>query len=66
MVDLRTPDGWTLLRSVFEERGYDVLPTAKSRTALGQLALLGGVENLKVTAGSMVHALLKELSVGRG
>lgn len=66
LLDLRTPDGWTLIRSVFEERGYDVSPTAKSRTALGQLALLGGVENLKVAASSKVHALLKEMSAGRG
>lgn len=66
LLDLRTPDGWTLLRSVFEERGYDVTATAKSRTALGQLALLGGVENLKVVASSKVHGLLKELSVRRG
>jgi hypothetical protein len=66
LLELRTPDGWTLLRSVFEERGYDVVPTAKSRTALGQLALLGGVENLMVTASSKVHRLLKELSLGRG
>jgi hypothetical protein len=55
-----------LLRSEFEERGYDVTPTAKSRTALGQLALLGGIENLKVTASSKVYRLLKELSLGRG
>lgn len=66
LIDLRTPDGWTLLRSRFEERGYDVAPTAKSRTALGQLALFGGVENLKVAASSKVHGLLKELSAGRG
>jgi hypothetical protein len=66
LIELRTPDGWTLLRSVFEERGYDVAPTAKSRTALGQLTLLGGVENLKVVASSRVHALLKEISAGRG
>lgn len=66
LLGLRTPDGWTLLRSVFEERGYDVAPTAKSSTALGQLALLGGVENLKVVASSKVHALLKDLSLGRG
>lgn len=66
LLDLRTPDGWTLLSSVFEERGYDVVPTAKSKTALGQLALLGGIENLKVIASSKVHGLLKELSLGRG
>jgi hypothetical protein len=66
LLELRTPDEWTLLRSVFEERGYDVSPTAKSRTALGQLSLLGGVENLKVAASSKVHNLLKELSRGRG
>jgi hypothetical protein len=66
LIDLRTPDGWTLLRSGFEEHGYDVAPTAKSRTALGQLALLGGVENLRVVASSKVHALLKSLSLGRG
>jgi hypothetical protein len=66
LLDLRAPDGWTLLRSVFEERGYDVAPTAKSRTALGQLALLGGVGNLKVAASRKVHALLKDLSAGRG
>ncbi len=66
LLDVSTPDGWTLLRSVFEERGYEVVPTAKSRTALGQLALLGGVENLKVAASSKVHGLLKEMSLGSG
>jgi hypothetical protein len=66
LLDLRTPDGWTLLSSVFEERGYDATPTAKSKTALAQLALLGGIENLKVIASSKVHGLLKELSLGRG
>lgn len=66
LLELRTPERWTLLRSVFEERGYDVAPTAKSRTARGQLALLGGVENLKIAASSKVHNLLKELSRGRG
>lgn len=66
LLDLRTPDGWTLLSSVFEDHGYDITPTAKSKTALGQLALLGGVENLKVIASSRVHRLLKEVSLGRG
>ena len=66
LLELRTPDRWTLLSSVFEERGYEVAPTAKSRTALSQLTLLGGVENLKVAASSKVHNLLKELSRGRG
>jgi hypothetical protein len=66
LIELRTPDGWTLLRSVFEERGYDVAPTDKSRAALGQLALVGGVENIKVLASSKVRELLRELSIGRG
>jgi hypothetical protein len=66
LLDLRTPDGWTLLRSIFEERGYDVAPTDKSRAALGQLALVGGVQNMKVLASSKVRELLRELSMGRG
>lgn len=66
LVDLRTPDGWTLLRSVFEERGYDVAPTAKAASALGQLELIGGVGNLKVLASSRVRNLLRVLSRRRG
>jgi hypothetical protein len=66
LIELRTPERWTLLSSVFEECGYDVMPTDKSRTALGQLTLLGGVENLKVAASSKIHNLLKEMSRGRG
>lgn len=66
LIDLRTPDGWTLLRSVFKERGYDVAPTAKAASALGQLELIGGVGNLDVLASSMVRALLRVLSRRRG
>jgi hypothetical protein len=66
LLDLRTPDGWTLLRSVFEERGYDVFPSDKSKAALGQLFLLGGIENLKVVASSKVRRLLNVLSRRRG
>lgn len=66
LLDLRTPDGWTLLRSIFEEHGYDISPTAKSRTSLGLLALLNGIENIGVAASSKVHALLWEMSLGRG
>jgi hypothetical protein len=66
LLDLRTPDGWTLLRSVFEERGYDVARTAKAAAALGQLALIGGAENLDVLASSKVRQLLEVLSRWRG
>ncbi|MDQ4000613.1 MAG: hypothetical protein M3283_06360 [Actinomycetota bacterium] len=65
LLNLRTPDGWTLLRSVFEERGYDVVPTAKA-AALGQLELIGGVDNLKVVASGKVRELLRVLSRRRG
>ncbi len=41
-------------------------PTNPCNTHLGQLALLGGVENLKVVASSKVHTLLREMSLGRG
>lgn len=63
---MRTPDGWTLLRSVFEERGYDVTPTDKAAAALGQLELIGGAENLEVLASSKVRELLRVLSRRRG
>jgi hypothetical protein len=66
LLDLRTPDGWTVLSSVFEERGYDITPTAKSAAALGQLALLGGIEHLKVIASGRVRNLLRELCRRRG
>lgn len=66
LIDLRTPDGWTLLRSMFEERGYDVTPTDKAAAALGQLELIGGVGNLKVLASSKVRELLRVLSRWRG
>jgi hypothetical protein len=66
LLDVRTPDGWTLLRSVFEERGYDVVPTAKAAAALGQLELIGGTGNLKVLASSKVRELLRVLSRRRG
>jgi hypothetical protein len=66
LIDLRTPDGWTLLRSVFEEHGYDIRPTAKAAAALGQLELIGGVDNLKVLASSKVRELLQVLSRRRG
>jgi hypothetical protein len=63
---LRTPDGWTLLRSVFEEHGYDVTPTDKAAAALGQLELIGGTGNLKVLASCKVRELLRVLSRRRG
>lgn len=66
LLDLRTPDGWSVLSSVFEERGYNIAPTAKSEAALGQLALLGGIENLKVAASSKVRELLRELCRRQG
>ena len=66
LIDLRTPDGWTLLRSVFEERGYDVASTTKAAAALGQLELIGGAGNLKVVASSKVRELLRVLSRRRG
>jgi hypothetical protein len=66
LIDLRTPDGWTLLRSVFEERGYDVTPTDKAAAALGQLELIGGTGNLEVLASSKVRELLRVLSRRRG
>jgi hypothetical protein len=66
LIELRTPDGWTLLRSFFEERGYDVAPTAKAAAALGLLDLLGGPGNLSVLASSKVRQLLRVLSRRRG
>jgi hypothetical protein len=66
LIDLRTPDGWTLLSSVFEERGYDITRTAKAAAALGQLELFGGTANLKVLASSKVRRLLRVLSRRRG
>lgn len=66
LLDIRTPDGWSVLSSVFGERGYDIEPTAKGSASLGQLALLGDVENLKVIASSGVRKLLQELSRRRG
>lgn len=55
-----------MLRSVFEERGYYITPTAKAAAALGQLDLIGGVANLKVLASSKVRELLRVLSRRRG
>jgi hypothetical protein len=66
LTNLQLPDGWTVLSSLLEERGYSSRPTQKSNLALGQLSLLGGVQNLKVLASSKVHRLLKELSGRRG
>jgi hypothetical protein len=66
LIDLRTPDGRTLLRSVFEERGYDVASTTKAAEVLGQLELIGGAGNLKVVASSKVRELLRVLSRRRG
>lgn len=66
LLEVRTPDGWGLLSSFFEESGYGIEPTAKSAAALGQLALLGGTGNLKVIASSKVRKLLLELSLRRG
>lgn len=66
LTNLQLPDGWTVLSSLLEERGYSCQPTQKSNLGLGQLSLLGGVQNLKVIASSKVHRLLKELSGRRG
>jgi hypothetical protein len=66
LTNLQLPDGWTMLSSLLEESGYSCRPTQKSNLALGQLSLLGGVQNLKVLASSNVHRLLKELSGRRG
>jgi hypothetical protein len=66
LIELRTPDGWTLLRSPFEERGYDVAPTDKAEAALGLLKLVGGPGNLSVIASSKVRQLLRVLSRRRG
>jgi hypothetical protein len=66
IIELRTPDGWTLLSSLFEERGYDVVPTDKAEAALGLLNLIGGPANLRVIASSKVRELLQVLSRRRG
>ncbi len=66
LLDLSTPDGWSVLSTFFEERGYDVISTPKASASLGQLQLLGGVENLKVLAASGVRNLLRVLSSRRG
>lgn len=66
LLDLRTPDGWGLLSSIFEERGYEIKPSDKAKLALGQLSRLGGVEALGVVASSKVRKLLQELCIRRG
>ena len=66
LLDVRTPDGWSVLSSIFEERGYYIEPNAQSSASLGQLELLGGIENLKVLAISGVRKILRELSSRHG
>lgn len=66
LLNLRTPDGWSTLSSVFEERGYAIESTPQSSASLGQLELLGGIANLKVLSSSGVRKLLRELSTRRG
>ena len=66
LLDVRVPDGWTILTSIFGEGGYEATPTAKSKTTLGQLALFGGIDGVNVAASSKVHDFLKVLSGGRG
>jgi hypothetical protein len=65
-IELRTPDGWALLRSYFEERGYDVAHTAEAAAAMGLVELIGGTVNLSVLASSKVRELLRVLSRRRG
>lgn len=60
-LEIRLPDGGRLLEAFFEHYGYECLPTAKSRAALGQMGLLGGVEGINVVANSKVYGALKDL-----
>ncbi len=60
-LESRLPDGGRLLEAFFEHYGYECLPTAKSRAALGQMGLLGGVEGINVVANSKVYGALKDL-----
>ncbi len=62
LLNLTLPDGWTVLSSLLEDRGYECRPSPKSETALGQVSLLGGLRNLAITSSSKVHRLLRELS----
>lgn len=66
LLEVRVPDGWTILTSILSKGGYEATPTAKSKTTLGQLALFGGTDGVKVAASSKVHEFLRELSRGRG
>lgn len=66
LLEVDTPDGWGLLTSIFEERGYDIKPSDKATPALGQLSLLGGTDNLRVIASSKVRRLLWKLSLRYG
>lgn len=63
---VQLPDGWALLSALFEEYGYDCVPTQKSNLSLGLLSLLGGVDNAKVLSCSKVYGALKQLSGRRG
>lgn len=67
-LEVRLPDGWGLLEAFFEHHGYECTATAKSQAALGQMALLGGVEGLNVVANSKVFRAVKGLCAtsGRG
>jgi hypothetical protein len=62
-MEIRLPDGWSVLEALFEHYGYTCHPTAKSRAALGQVGLLGGVEGINVVANSKVYGAMKGLSV---
>lgn len=64
-LEIRLPDGWRLLEAFFEHYGYECHPTAKSRAALGQIGLLGGVEGINVVANSKVYGALKDLCATR-
>ncbi|MBI4301478.1 MAG: hypothetical protein HY664_02585 [Chloroflexi bacterium] len=66
LFDVQIPDGFSILSSMVEDHGYECVPSDKGRLALGQLALLGGVENVKVIASSKVYKVLKELSHSKG
>jgi hypothetical protein len=59
LLELRVPDGWTLLTSMFEDRGYSCSRSDKSPAARGLLSLLGGIEGINILANSKVYQALK-------
>lgn len=52
--------------SMLDDAGYECAPSDKGRLALGQLALLGDIEDVGIIASSRMYALLRRLSSSLG